>query len=444
MKPQNYMKISLTAALLFFCVSAFSYPPQAPPADTLSPARKAQPLLTTLVASTPVPSRPGVGLARPAPGVARPAPGLARPVPGTPPGTITLRILNDSGLRDYANIVLDWELRANGLVRQKGSIGYLPIPPKHPATIRLPVQIASTSGEELYLGLRYHYRNKILPGHPQAPPGPTTSPGRLLASEQLLIKPWTGSQLLVKPAGDLSFTDENGLFTIQSPRVLLRFDKQTGWLQSYEVGDHRLLEDTPGLRSHFWLAPADPGYAADSAGVSPTWAAANQAPHLQLFSTSTGSQLVIVRAEYTLPETSCLLHLGYTINAMGEMQVEQSVEADSTKQGEPLPCFGMYWQLPPGFDSVTVYGGAGTPFRETNAYAAATYTGVRWWTITRPDGKGLRFTADSTLLTISTRPSDRHLIIDNPALPYHLPYGNYRYTYKVSPVLPEEKTKTRN
>jgi len=426
MKPQNLlMKPSIilpTAALLFFCASALSCPLQAPPADTLSPARKAQPLLTTLVTSTSAPLPPGGGSVRPTPGAA-----------------IILRILNDSGLRDYANIVLDWELRANGLVRQKGSIGYLPIPPKHPAIIRLPVRIPSASGEELFLGLHYRYRNKVSVGQTSA------APGRVLADELLLLKPWTGGQLPVKPAGELSFTDSNGLFTIQSPAALLRFDKQTGWLQSYEIKGNRLVEDMPGLKSHFWLAPGDPGYAADRAALSPTWKEASQAPHLQLFSTSTGSQLVIVRTEYTLPETSCLLHLSYTINATGEMQVEQSIEADSTGQGEPLPCFGMYWKLPPGFDSVTAYGGTPipayyhtpvTPFRENN-----TYTGIRYWMITRSDGKGLRFTADSTLLTISTQSSAPRLIIDNPALAYHLPYGNYRYAYKVSPVLTEEKPK---
>jgi beta-galactosidase len=323
------------------------------------------------------------------------------------------------------------------LVRQKGSLGNLPIPPKHPAVVRLPVRIPSATDEELFLGLHYHYRNTKSAGK-------AVVPGRTLAREQLLLKPWTGIPISVKPAGDLSFTDSNGLFTILSPTALLQFDKQTGWLQTYEIRSRRLAEDSPGLKSRFWLEPADPGYAADSAAVSSSWKEAGRAPHLQLFSTSTGSQLVIVKAEYTLPETSCLLHLSYTINAAGEMQVGQSMDADSTKQGESLPCFGMYWLLPAGFDSVAVYGSSATPFRETSGYATRTYSGVRWCTITGPDGKGLRFTADSTLLTINTRSSDPHLFIDNPSLPYHLPYGNYRYTYKVSPVLPEEKPTIKN
>jgi len=382
MKPS--VPISLTAGLLFFCAQAI--------ADSIPLVRKPEYLLTTVISVSP----------------------------------LTLRILNDSGLRDYANIVLDWELRANGLIRQKGSLGNLPILPHRPAVIRLPVRVPSATAEELFLGLHYRYRNK-----------------KQITDQQLLLKPWTGSQIPIKPTGELSFTDSNSLFTILSPIARLRFDKQTGWLQSYEVRDHRLVEDSPGLKSRFWLEPEDPGYLVDSAAASASWKEAGHAPRLQLFSTSTGSQLVIVRAEYTLPETSCLLHLSYTINAAGEMQVEQSMEADSTKQGQPLPCFGMYWLLPAGFDSVAVYGGSVTPFRENSAYSTRTYSGVRWCTITGSDGRGLRFTADSTLLSINTRSTNPRLIIDNPSQPYHLPYGNYRYTYKVSPVLPEEKTNVK-
>ncbi|HXO75768.1 MAG TPA: beta-galactosidase domain 4-containing protein, partial [Puia sp.] len=134
MKPS--IPISLTASLLFFCAQAI--------ADTIPPAPKAQPLLTTLISVSP----------------------------------LALRILNDSGLRDYANIVLDWELRANGLVRQKGSLGNLPIPPNRPAMIRLPIRIPPATSEELFLSLHYRYRNK-----------------KTVADQQLLLKPWSGSQI---------------------------------------------------------------------------------------------------------------------------------------------------------------------------------------------------------------------------------------------------------
>lgn len=333
----------------------------------------------------------------------------------------TLRIVNDSSLANYTNIVLDWELKANGTIRQKGSLTNLPLVSKRPAVVRLPFRIPPANEDELVLVLRYHYPRK-----------------RILAQSAFQLTRWSGKTIAVHPAGDLSFSDSNNLFTIQSPAALLRFDKQTGWLQTWQAGGISWTEDTPACKSRF-----QPSDATDTAASS--WKEAGRAPHLQLFSTSTGTQLVIVRAEYTLPETSCLLHLSYTINASGEIQVDQFLEADTAKQGEPLPCFGMYWTLPAAFDSITVYGPTPsdptpslyhipvTPSREIS------YPDIRTWTITDRNGKGIRVTADSTLLTIGTHTAAPRLTIDHPAPSYPLPYHNYRYSYKIAPQLPQEK-----
>jgi len=344
--------------------------------------------------------------------------------PSIPGQSIAIRITNDSGLRDYTNITLNWELMANGLVRQKGKLATLPIPPKKPALIHLPVRVTPNTPEELYLNLHYYYHPRPAPAHPptgHAPaPGRTPSPSGILLSEaRLLLHPWTGNQLPVQPTGDLTYNDSNGVFTVQSPAFLLRFDKQTGWLQSFDAGDCQLVEDTPGCKTRLW---------ADSITV----------PHLQLFSTSTGNQLVIVRTEYTLPETSSLLHLSYTVNAAGEVLVEQSLTTDTAKQGQPLPCFGMYWRLPRGFDSLSAYGQqpnnpAPSCYR-LGITGTTTYDSIRWLSITRPDGKGLKLTADSTLLTIHTQPSSPRVYIDAPTQQDHLPYADYRYSYKLSPI----------
>jgi beta-galactosidase len=314
----------------------------------------------------------------------------------------------------------------------------------------------------------------------------------------------------VLPDGDLTFTDENDTFTIRSPLIRIEFNKQTGWLQRYEVNGAVLLTDTPVLKSNFWrpfghspsgaeapgggrqgLAPGDAGDTAGDAGdTAIAWKEASHDPHLQLFSTSTGSTLIIVRAEYTLPATSCLLHLSYTINAKGEMLVGQQLEADSTQKGEALPCFGMRWLLPADYDSIEYYG-LGRTADSTNPDAAlsdstnpydpirlhAPWTGIyhdtvgkpsspdshqrntamvtdpitaiRWIRITGPDGSGLLVTSDSTLLNAVALPTTPSVMLhidsrqpaaagssgDNRRISYGLPYGNYRCTYKVSPII---------
>ena len=464
------MHLSLPARPVFY-TAAFARPVTYTVGSIIlpNPPDTASPIVTTLVLPVARNVLPMTHSVLPiAHSVAGQAGTLSIRPPTRPPTRIpvTIRIFNNSS-GDFSNTFLEWELQVNGVVRQKGTISQLIIAPQHSGLVRLPATIPSGAGEEAFLQIRYRSRKK-------EPPLPA---GRIITEEQLLLKAWDGSNSSVSPVGDLSFNDEDGIFSIHSAALLMRFDKQTGWLQQYVVKGFRLLEDTPGLSPDFWRPAGDPAHPRNDTAVSSSLETSSQqatrAPRLQLFSTSTGSGIVIVRAEYLLPETLCHLHLSYTINAAGEMQIEQSMDADSAQKGWTLPRFGMQWALPPGLDSVAWYG-PGTQQKDSNRAAAIGIyrqtiseqgaappasasgvtpasrneptaasnprreppiaTAVRWWKITGRDGKGLLITADSALLNISA-PSPTLLNIDYRP-PYDLPYGNYRYAYKVTPVIP--------
>jgi hypothetical protein len=498
MVPQTLlMKKLLLTALLAFCAAWLAFtrnsrPPAASsrqrpavPSDTaLIPSDTAAPILTTIVVSpvTTHPSAATVAPGRPpatASGTQRLAAGEAgRPNPAVPPRPVTLRVfIRDSSL-SLSGLILEWELQVNGVLRQKGTVSNIVIGPQRSTLVHLPVRPPVADGDEAFLQVQYRYR-KAAPSAPSAPTGRPASPapgtrqpivaaartGPVIAEAQLLLKASAGNDLVIRPSGELSFTDSNDIFTIQSPAVHLEFNKQTGWLQRYTVKGTVLLDDTAGLRSIFWLPGSD--------DTAEPWLEATRDPRLQLFSTSTGSEMVIVRAEYTLPATSCLMHLSYTVNALGEIGVEQSLESDSTQKGWPLPCFGMQWALPAGFDSIAYYGlgvrqpdsgrAAATrigiyrqllsappsapPSPDSHSRGMATATAVRWWKITGPGHSGLLITADSSLFNGSAlhaspirlniyyrQPATVSAFDDHPGLSLHLPYGNYRYGYKVTPV----------
>lgn len=351
----------------------------------------------------------------------------------TPP-LWSIRVINDSLRKNYTNVTLEWQLWVNGLLAQKATVPGLALFPGQPRTVRLPLRLPA-GGEEAFV--RVSYRS------PNRPQGPS------ITTQQLKLKTW-GGDASIPGTGELTFTDSNDIFMITSQKLRILFDKQTGWIQSYEVGRFGLVSDTNGLRP-----------------------AINGTPHLQLFSTSTGSQMVIVRAEYTLPDIACLLHLSYTINAAGNMLVEQSVEADTTRQDTsmaanrasaspdrvlPIDHFGMDWMLPPDPDSIAWYGPA--PGEDTGAIAAIQYQRispdlgqdptaipssvmVRWWSVIGPDGRGFRLSADSNFLSLSLSPradsSFRPLPIGArlhiaSSLFHPLPRDKYRYAYKVTPI----------
>jgi len=329
------------------------------------------------------------------------APGQAiRTTPAAPAG---IRVQNDSLLKNYINITLDWQLLVNGLPRQKGTVPGLQLPPGRPRTIRLPLRPLAPADEAW---LKVEYRGPVRTRPP-------------LAGQTFRWKTWAGDTH-IPAAGELVFTDSNDLFTISSPILQISFDKQTGWIQGYSVDHFPLLSDSNGLR------PALPA-----------------PPHLQLFSTSTGPQMAIVRTEYTLPELSCLLHLSYTLNAAGTLLVEQILETDTTRGDSvvhPIDRFGMNWNLATAFDSVASYGLATDqdtfPVLRAEPLPASPSAMIRWWTIRDRDGKGFQLTADSNFLCrVSMSPSGKTLLIDGPLPPNPTIPVRFHYSFKLSPLI---------
>jgi hypothetical protein len=406
-----------------------------------------------------------------------PAPSAAsKSLPG-----VAIRIFNDHAFRDLSHLFLEWKVLANGVPGQRGILPMLNVGAQQSALVRLPVRIPAGVGEIL-LDLSYRLRKAegLLPA------------GHIVAMDQLTLRQPYAGDIAVHPAGELIFTDEGGTFSISAPAsgLHMQFNKQSGWLQHYVVGDRSLLEDTLGLSANFWRAPTMLDYAAKLPQQLSAWKGATREPKLQLFSTSTATDIVVVRADYFLPETFCSLHVHYTINAKGEMQVEQILEVDSAQLSgvggsftyPMLPRFGMRWFLPAGYDSVAWYGrgpqenyadrclGAFAGiyrqsvdqlfFPYTPPQECGTRTGIRWWKIIDQQGHGLLLTADSTLLSVSAlhyydtdldngdsvrqRPAgvlkaraQTQLNIDLRQMGvrggYQLPYGNYHYIYKVTP-----------
>jgi beta-galactosidase len=398
----------------------------------------------------------------------------------TLPG-FAIRIFNDHSFRDLSHLSLEWKVLVNGVQGQRGVVPMLTVGAQRSGVVRLPVRIPAGAGEVL---LDVVYRLKKAEGLLPA--------GHIVAMDQLPLRPSYAGDIAVHPAGELIFTDEGGTFTISAPATGLhiQFNKQSGWLQHYVVGDRSLLEDTLGLSANFWRAPTPRDYAAGLPQQLSPWKAAMQEPKLQLFSTSTAADIVVVRADYFLPETFCALHVHYTVNSKGEMQVEQILEVDSAQlssaggsfRNPMLPRFGMRWFLPAGYDSVTYYGRGPQENYEDRCRGAmagihrqsvdqqffpyappqecGTRTGIRWWKITGQQGHGLQLTADSTLLSVSAlhyfdtdldngdslqqrkaaglkpRPQTQ-LNIDLRQMGveggFQLPYGNYHYIYKVTP-----------
>ncbi|HVU55361.1 MAG TPA: beta-galactosidase domain 4-containing protein [Puia sp.] len=327
-----------------------------------------------------------------------------------PTTTLGVQIFNAYLSHSLSNLQMEWNVTLNGSVVQKGKAPLLTIGPQRSGSVRLPVKMPTSPGEVF---LNVYYRLKKAQS--------TLPAGSIVAREQLRLREYA-DDLSIHPAGELSFIDEGGTFTITSSATTLnlQFNKQTGWLQHYAIGQRLLAEDSLGLVT---ALDQNPGSVRE--------------PRLQLFSTSTSTDLAVVKADYLIPETPFLLHDRYTVNAKGEMQVEQVLEVDTTQPRDTTmrlqypPLFGMKWKLPAGPDSVQYYGTVPVAdschTSEVRLYKAASEdtaarTDVRWCKFLDGQGHGLLIEADSSLLSISL--TGRQLYIGA---------NHYHYIYKVTP-----------
>lgn len=316
--------------------------------------------------------------------------GLSRPA--TNP--VILEIRNTSA-KSIRNLIIDWSIQSDGIITKKGKIAVTVLPANSRLSLRPGPHMPNDTMGETFLLVRVR----------------SALSGSTLTEQVHLLRTWL-PHLSIAPAGHLIASDETDTLTIHSPDIRISFNRQTGWLEHYEIKGVDLLDDRLGLRSL-----SDP-----------------PGPRLQLFSTTTSADQIIVRTEYTIPALSCLLHLAYTINAAGEMLVSQTIEPDTTQptSGDSIRRFGMQWYLPPGYDSITVYG----PKDDSSAigmdHDGTNRSGVRWFTTLDRMGNGLRFIADTNFLHESV--SKTQINIDRSGAG-SLPIGNYQYIYKVKPLV---------
>jgi beta-galactosidase len=394
-------------------------------------------------------------------------------------GDNSISVFNENFFKNLDDVRLEWELVADGEKVQNGILENINVRPRFTKRFYLPLKI---SAGEVFLNLRFiqKYDHLLIPE------------GHLVASEQLLVSGKYYSNISVNPAGKLKVKESNSFYSIYSESIDIRFNKMNGLLENYEVNQQDFIEDGFYLQPAFWRAPTDNDMGAKFQVKLTDWKKAQEEMKLAGFKIRGKNNLVEVTAIYELPSVFAKLNLGYTINAGGEILVRQELKADTLKKVEILPRFGMNLVLPKGFEIVEYYGrGPHENYQDRNygsdvaiyrqsvdeqffPYIRPQETGnktdIRWFKIMNNQGKGLVIQSDSLLsmsaihyfdndLDDGKKRSQRHsgelkprpqtqLHIDKlqmgvgginswSAMPleiYRLPYKNYTYQYKISPL----------
>lgn len=398
-----------------------------------------------------------------------------------------IAVYNENFFRDLSAYALEWEVTKDGKVVRSGRVESLNVAPQTTATVKLDWGPTCKCAEWL-LNVRYVQKNQegVIPA------------GHVVAKAQLVINPYQQpdmkldnvkhmNQEVVAPVADDS---NSNCLNITGEHFNIQFNKATGYMDRYTVDGKEMILEGAALTPNFWRAPTDNDFGAGLQKKYSVW----KNPEIKLVSLKHEMQdnRVVVTAEYEMKEVSARLALTYTINNAGAVKVTQKMTADKQAKVSDMFRFGMQLVMPEEFEQISYYGRG--PVENYSDRKTATDLGIyhqtvdeqfyayirpqengtksdiRWWKQLDASGSGLEFVAEAPFsasalhYTMESLDSGwektqyhsnevekaplTNVLIDKaqmglgcitswgtlPLPEYRLPYGDYEFTFIMTPV----------
>lgn len=398
-----------------------------------------------------------------------------------------VNVYNENFFRDLSAYYMDWEVLANGKVIRTGRVEDLNVAPQQTAKVKLNIG-KTCECKEWLLNVKYRLKNRegLLPA------------GYAVAKNQLVLTPYKAPSMELKNVENVNVptvvpqVQENDwrYLIVNGDNFRLEFDKHSGYLSRYNVGGVEMMNEDAVLAPNFWRAPTDNDF---GAGLQQKFAAwKNPGLKLTSFKWETVGDQILVNAEYDMKNVSARLNLTYVINDKGAVKVTQKMTADQQAKVSPMFRFGMQMQMPKSFGTIEYYGrGPIENYSDRNHVTdlglyrqsvdeqfysyirpqeTGTKTDIRWWKQLNSAGRGLQivaeapFSASALHYTIESLDDGwdkgqshspeveqadlTNLCIDKaqmglgcvnswgawPLQQYQLPYGDYEFTFILTPV----------
>ena len=339
----------------------------------------------------------------------------------------TISVYNENFFKDLSDVRLEWNLTVNGILKQHGVLADANVLPHATKEFTVPVKLPVEG--EAFLNIQYKQKQEKL----------LVPKDFVVAEDQLFVSGSFKSDIKLAAASELSVNETNTSLAISSKGLNIRFNKKTGLMDQYVVDDQNYIDEATGLKPAFWRAPTDNDMGAFLQMRLNPWKMAQGNLKLNGFKATQDKNRLTVNTFFELPDVFAKLNIQYVINSKGEIEIDQSMVADTSKRVpvttampgwmrrngqkmEPvpmLPRFGMNWILPEGFETIEYYGNGplenyqdrndAAPtgiYKQTVAQQFYPYirpqengnkTGIRWYKITNNKGKGLMIQSDILL-----------------------------------------------
>lgn len=325
-----------------------------------------------------------------------------------------IEVFNENFFRDLSAYALNWALVADGKVIRTGVVDQLNAAPQQSVALNLPYDLSVVpQGKEVFLNVEFKLkRNEGL-----------LEAGHRVAKSQMQISPYLFSDLKlenrveknVPVIGPVLNNENNNRLHVKGDSFDIEFDKTNGYLCGYTWNNLPLLHEGGMLTPNFWRAGTDNDFGGDVQKKYKVWR--NPAIIKKSMDAKLENGLVIVSAEYEIPDVKAALTLTYVINNEGKIKVTQKMKAGNKTGVSDMYRFGMQLQLPQELSRSTFYGrgpvenyadrnnsafvGLYSMNADEQAYPyirpqeTGTKSDIRWWTQTDNGGKGLSIVSDA-------------------------------------------------
>lgn len=300
---------------------------------------------------------------------------------------------------DLSDFDFSWKLEGNGMPMAEGKFGEVSLAPGQRTVIQTNFpEIQVTPGTEYYLTVYATLKEKQ--GLVEA--------GTELASAQFKL-PFYQQQALMPVQGGVTVTDEADRLTLNTAAAVIGFDKQTGALCSYRIGNTELIKEA--VRPNFWRPVTDNDMGAGLQKTLRPWRTAGRDAKLEgMEQKKHDDGTYEVTSRYKLPVGESDFVMNYRV--AGDGCVDVTCTFVSGNDTLPLmPRLGVTMTLNKQFDNVEWLGrGPHENYidRYTSAYVGlykgkvkdqyflydrpqetGNRTGVRWMSLRNGQGVGL-------------------------------------------------------
>ena len=261
-----------------------------------------------------------------------------------------LKVYNENFFRDLSDLNLDWVVLNNGVPVRSGRIDNINVAPGKTESISIPYGEISGEGEWL-LNVDYTLKNAegLLPA------------GHSIAREQFLLKEGKSCACVKTPVQPNMATPVASIVNNQRNHLIvngdnfsIEFNRYNGFMSKYVVDGTEMIAEEGMMTPNFWRAPTDNDYGANLQNKFRAW----KKPTMKLTSLKAEEKdgMILVNADYDMPDVKAKLAMTYVINGVGDVKVTEALTTEKGADVSGMFRFGMQMQMPLAFSNIQYYG----------------------------------------------------------------------------------------